>query len=142
MPCDPPWPVPLAEPEPSASPPGPWPAPLRPAVVPVLSWLLDEAPGEDPGADSCGRESPDEGIDAEPAEPWPLEPDEGVFAELPSPERPEEPPEPEALPEDDGEEVGEGTDVDCWLAQPPIRNTDTAPAAATRTTTAIHRYSE
>ena len=148
MPCDPPWPAPVVVvPEPPESSAGPCPALLPPAVAPALLWPPDEAPDddpwEDPDEDPWEVEPPGEGIDTEPAEPCPLEPGEGMLEELLPPELPEEPLEPEAPPEDEGgEDVGDGADVDCWLAQPPIRNADTAPAAATRAATTIHRYSE
>ena len=110
MPCDPPWPAPVAEPEPPESSADPCPA-LLPAVAPLPLWPPDEDPWEDPDEDPWEEEPPGEGIDAEPC---PLEPGEGMLEELPPPELPEEPLEPEAPPEDDGgEDVGEGTDVDC-----------------------------
>lgn len=113
---------------------------IEPALprLPEEDWLPlgDEDP---PGCDGVP-----EGME----ELEPLRPPEGegmlgeLRPELPEPpeellgrEEPEEPP--------GGDELGdEGIDDDCWLAQPPIRNADTALTAVTcaaTTSTRFHR---
>jgi len=71
-----------------------------------------------------------EGDGSEALEPPDRPPDgEGMLGdgELRPPEPPELPEEPPEDPlEDGGEEDGEGIEVDCWLAQPPISSAETA----------------